>query len=64
MVRQDNVIICEGKLYLCFIDAEDVSQLRSLELLQQRKHARNDLLEQMGRGIHHLEDCLKGINIL
>jgi len=51
-------------LYLCFIDAEDVSQLRSLELLQQRKHAWNDLLEQMRRGIHHLEDCLKGINIL
>jgi len=33
MVGQNNVVICEGKLYLCFIDAEDVSQLWSLKLL-------------------------------
>lgn len=30
VVREDNVVIGEGELYLAFVDREDVAQLRSL----------------------------------
>lgn len=58
VVWEDNVVVSEGELYLSFIDAKDVSQLGSLEFLQQGEHAWSDLLEQMGWRCQHLEDCL------
>jgi hypothetical protein len=30
MIREDNIVISECELHLCFIDGEDISQLRPL----------------------------------
>jgi hypothetical protein len=53
------MMVGEGKLHLSLIDCENVAEPRSLKLLEESSHAREDLLEQIQGSVQHMEDyCL------
>ena len=50
------MMVGEGELNIVFVDSKNVAKFGALQLLQQRGHVRQYLLEKVERGVSHIED--------
>jgi hypothetical protein len=51
--RENDIVISEGKLDIVLADCEDVAEAGAVELLEDRTHTRQDLLEEVQRVNRH-----------
>lgn len=53
VISEDDIGISKCYLQLAFIDTEDIAKAWALELLEEARHTRQDLLEQVHRRTQH-----------